>query len=251
VAFSHALLTRPMEQSLELRQMLSHLDLDVVVQPAFDFISADARSAQPEDFAALESADPRDLLIFTSPRAVSFGLEQIPANIPARTRVAAIGPATAQCLADAGVRVGIRAQGGYTSEDLLAEIDREVRATGSRVFILLAPGGRMELATGLRERGCDVHLVHVYESRPAQLDRAALARLESADRVLSVWTSGNTMKALSHRLSPAAWFRVCQGEWLVISDRLERLARAFGPGAIHLAQGPGNTAIANTIRNIV
>jgi uroporphyrinogen-III synthase len=240
-----------MEQSLELRQMLSPLELDVVVQPAFDFISADARSAQPEDFAALVSAEPGDLLIFTSPRAVHFGLEQIPANIPARARVAAIGPATAQSLAEAGVRVGIRAQGGYTSEDLLAEIDRELRPAGSRAFILLAPGGRMELANGLRERGCDVRLVHVYQSQPSQLDRAALARLESADRVLSVWTSGNTMKALSHRLSPAAWFRVCQGEWLVISDRLERLARAFGPAGIHLAHGPGNAAIASAIRNIV
>jgi hypothetical protein len=59
------------------------------------------------------------------------------------------------------------------------------------------------------------------------------------------------MKALSHRLSPAAWFRVCQGEWLVISDRLERLARAFGPAGIHLAQGPGNAAIASAIRNMV
>jgi len=251
MAFSHALLTRPLEQSLELRKMLSSLELDVVVQPAFEFISVDARSAQPDDFAALESAGSRDLIVFTSPRAVRFVLEQIPADIPARARVAAIGPATAQCLAEAGVRVGIRAQGGYTSEDLLAEIDRELRPAGSRAFILVAPGGRRTLAKGLGERGCDVRLVDVYASQPSLLDRDALARLESADKVLSVWTSGNTMKALSHRLSPAAWFRVCQGEWLVISDRLVRLARAFGPSGIHRAQGPDNAAIASAIRNIV
>jgi hypothetical protein len=35
---------------------------------------------------------------------------------------------------------------------------------------------------------------------------------------------------------------------VVISERLQRLARAYGPSQIHLAGGPGNGAILAAIR---
>ena len=82
-------------------------------------------------------------------------------------------------------------------------------------------------------------------------DYAALDRLERANGILSVWTSANAMNALSQRLPPATWFRVCQGDWLVISDRLRRLARAYGPPRIHLAGGPGNDAIVTAVRALL
>jgi len=59
------------------------------------------------------------------------------------------------------------------------------------------------------------------------------------------------MNALSQRLPPAAWFRICRGEWLVISERLRRLARAYGPSEIHLAGGPGNVALLASIRGLL
>ena len=73
-------------------------------------------------------------------------------------------------------------------------------------------------------------------------------RLGDAKSVLAVWTSANAMKSLSQRLPPAAWFKVCQGEWVVISGRLQRLARAYGPGRIHLAAGPDNASIVSAVR---
>jgi hypothetical protein len=59
------------------------------------------------------------------------------------------------------------------------------------------------------------------------------------------------MKFLSQRLPPAVWFRLCQGEWLVISNRLKRLARAFGPNEIHLSPGPGNSDLFTAIRGLI
>ena len=94
-------------------------------------------------------------------------------------------------------------------------------------------------------------MVMVYRPEPVAVDRAALALLEDAAGILSVWTSGNAMNALSQRLPPASWFRICQGEWLVISERLRRLARAYGPTRIHLASGPGNGAILAAIRSLL
>jgi len=77
-----------------------------------------------------------------------------------------------------------------------------------------------------------------------------LAALQDASGVLSIWTSGNAMKALSQRLPPATWFQLCQGDWLVISERLKRLARAYGPARIHVASGPGNADLLSSIRGL-
>jgi uroporphyrinogen-III synthase len=93
-------------------------------------------------------------------------------------------------------------------------------------------------------------MLMVYRAEPAPLDPEVSARLQSADRLLSAWTSGNTMKALARRLPPAAWYAVCRGDWLVISERLARLARAYGPGRVHQATGPGNADLLRAIRDL-
>jgi uroporphyrinogen-III synthase len=252
VGFSHALITRPQPQGDELAALLAPLGIECVAQPAFEYVPVDASAGQPETCTALRSAGPDDLVLFTSPRAVAHGLPQIPHAILGRARVGAIGPATAQALQAAGIRVSLRAAKGYTSEALLETLSGEpAPAAGSSAFIVAAPGGRAALAESLATQGRDVHTLMVYRSEPAEIDRAALGQLERADGILSVWTSANAMNALSQRLPPATWFRVCQGDWLVISDRLRRLARAYGPPRIHLAGGPGNDAIVTSVRALL
>ena len=90
----------------------------------------------------------------------------------------------------------------------------------------------------------------VYKPEPAVLDKQALKALGDASGVLCTWTSANAMKALSQRLPPATWFQLCQGDWLVISKRLKRLARAYGPERIHLASGPRNADLLSAIRRL-
>lgn len=250
MSFSHVLLTRPQAQSEELAAALPALGLKGVIQPAFSFSAVDANTEQPGDYAALAAAEAGDLLLFTSPRSAAHGLAQLPPGVLGRVRIGAIGPATAKALEIAGVRVSVRAANGYTSEALLETLAADIRPGRPRAFIMAAPGGRGELKRGLGELGWVVRTLFVYQPSPASLDRDALAELGSAAGILSVWTSGNAMKALSQRLPPASWFRVCQGDWLVISDRLRRLARAYGPANVHLASGPGNTAILAAIRNL-
>jgi uroporphyrinogen-III synthase len=252
VGFSHALITRPRPQGDELAALLAPLGIECVVQPAFEYVPVDAAAGQPDACAALRSVGPRDLVLFTSPRAVSYGLPQIPVTSLGRARVGAIGPATARALQAAGVRVSLRAADGYTSEALLESLAGEPPpSAGSAAFIVAAPGGRTALAETLEAQGRAVHTLMVYRAEPAAIDRAALGRLERANGILSVWTSANAMNALSQRLPPASWFRVCLGDWLVISDRLRRLARAYGPPRIHLAGGPGNDAIVNAVRALL
>jgi uroporphyrinogen-III synthase len=246
--FSHVFISRPRQEAEELAGMLAPLGLRAVVQPAFDYCALDARASDPAGYARLEAARPGDLVVFTSPRAVEYGLAQIPRTLLRQLRVAAIGPGSGAALAAAGIRVAVAAGTGYTSEALLATLAEE--APG-QAFVVAAPGGRQALPEGLSASGWRVEMLMVYRAEPAALDGAALAVLSAAVGVLSVWTSGNAMKALSQRLPPATWFKLCQGEWLVISERLRRLARAYGPGRIHLAAGPGNRALLAAIRGLL
>lgn len=252
--FSHAFLTRPRSESGDLAAMLAPLGIQAVVQPAFDFQELDAAARQPDIMAELGAGDRVPLLIFTSPRAVQFGLGQLPGGSARAAKVAAIGPATARALEAAGVRVTIRPSSGFTSEALLETLDEDSKGlslAGRCAYILAAPGGRRKLEEGLAKQNWAARMLMVYERVNADIDKRELARLQEADRIISVWTSANTMKSLSQRIPPAGWFRLCQGEWLVISDRLKRLARAYGPSDIHVSPGPGNNDLYTAIRGLV
>lgn len=227
--------------------MLEPLGLDAIVQPAFDYRPVAAHEADADTCARLEAAGPGDLLIFTSPRAVEHGVPQFSRAVLARPRLAAIGPATAAALKAAGLPPTIAAPGGYTSEALLEVLAGE---PAGQAFIAAAPGGRDALSKGLAGMGWAARMLMVYRAEPAALDPGVPDRLQQADRLLSVWTSGNAMKALAHRLPPATWYAVCRGDWLVISDRLARLARAWGPARVHLAGGPGNEDLVRAIRGL-
>ena len=231
--------------------MLKPLGLEVVIQPAFSFSAVDAQAEQPDELAGVLKASANDLVLFTSPRSVKYGLPQVSSSLLSRTRVAAIGPSTARALNAAGIRVDTQPGRGFTSEDLLETLAAEAGLPGSRnAFILTAPGGRKKLAKGLGKLGWDTRKLMVYRSDPEPLDRDALDSLHGASGILSVWTSANAMKALSQRVPPKAWFRICEGEWLVISERLKRLARAYAPSEVHLSGAPDNMAIFSAIRNL-
>jgi uroporphyrinogen-III synthase len=253
MSFTHVFISRPRKESEELASLLSPLGLHPVVQPAFNFFPQDIRTSQKEFFDEMNMAGKGTLVVFTSPRAVDHGLPQLPDTIRFHSRIAAIGPATAAALANAGIRVNVTPVNGYTSEALIETLSREgspVVAGRPFAFVISAPGGRQTLFENLGTLGWRVRLVMAYRSEPTKLDKQELAKLREASGVLSIWTSANAMNSLSQRLPPATWFQLCQGDWLVISDRLKQLARAYGPASIHLAPGPGNKELFLAIRNL-
>lgn len=252
-ALSEVFISRPQPEAGELAGMVEQLGLQAIVQPAFRFVSVDLAAGQAEALAAVKAAS-SPLLIFTSTRSVVHGLSQLPADILRAGRVAAIGPATASALGAAGVHVALEPGDGYTSEDFLEALasERLARsAPGGSAFIMAAPGGREKLQEGLQALGWKVNMMMVYRADPAEIDPASVDALLAASGLLSVWTSSNAMKSLAQRLPPAAWHRLCSGEWLVISERLGRVARAYSPGRIHLARGPGNQDILLSIRSLL
>ena len=253
-AFSHILITRPREEGVELGRLLVSHPARVVILPAHEFRPC---TLSPDQLALLGEAgrsgtDP--LVVFTSPRSVQHGLAALPAELARRCRAGAVGPTTASLLREAGVPVTLQAAEGHTSEDLLKLIPALEPGTpdsARRAFIVCAPGGRTALADGLRDRGYRVQLLLVYERRTAELDPAAVDALREAERILSVWTSAEAAHSLAQRLPGECWKRVCAGEWLVISERLARIARSFLPAAVHRAAGPSNADLAAAIRTLV
>jgi len=252
--FTHVFISRPRREAAELAAMLIPLGLQTVIQPAFDYLPEDIATTQAEIFAEMNTAGAGTLVVFTSPRAVAHGLPQLPHAVRFRSRIAAIGPATAAALGDAGIRVNITPENGYTSEALLETLSRQGSAEQAGrpfAFIISAPGGRQTLFERLTEAGWRARLVMAYRPEPAALDVQELNKLQEASGVLSIWTSANAMNDLSRRLPLATWFQLCGGDWLVISDRLKQLARAFGPPRIHLASGPGNKELFSAVRSLV
>lgn len=250
MAFSHILLTRPRSEGEELAGLLDGHATDVLSLPAYSFHGCDPFPDTVQTLGESAARGDEPLVIFTSPRAVEHGLQRVPAERLGGCRVAAIGPTTGRLLTEAAVTVSLQARQGHTSEDLLAELpacDRPAGEGRCEAFILTAPGGRTALADGLRKAGYRPHLVLVYERKPAELDHAVIERLGAADDVLSVWTSADTIRSLSQRLPAETWKRLCAGEWIVISERLARVARSFHPRRVHIADGPTNADLAAAI----
>lgn len=245
--FTDVLITRPQPDADDLARMLANAGVRTIVQPAQEFRQRLLTGTELDEIAAMS---PPFLVVFTSPRAVEYGLSHLPPAVTANARYAAIGPATARAMSAAGRPVHVQPGGGYTSEALLEELNDMAVPEGAGALVVCAPGGREVLVQRLGELGWDSRPVWVYERLPVEIGSDALESIASAGRLLTVFTSGEAMNALSQRLPPSAWYAVCRGEWLVISDRLQRVARAFGPADIHVAGGPGNAELVTAIRSI-
>jgi uroporphyrinogen-III synthase len=232
--FSHALATRPEPQQAELVEALGSLGLEVVSLPAFRF---EAQPVPPDLAAQARDA----LLIFTSPRAVSFGLAALGGALPDGARAAAIGPATRAELGNSGI-AALQAPGNrHDSEALLTALDGE--ATPGCALIFAAPGGREALERGLRDRGWRVSMAHVYRRVPLPPDPEEAGRLDGASRVLSLWTSGTAMDQVLDGLAEPARATVLRGTAIVASPRLASLAEARGFDAVVTAEGAANAAL--------
>lgn len=107
--------------------------------------------------------DDADWTILTSVTAA--GLPAVTAWSPENTRVAAIGPKTADALADIGIEVDIVPE-TYTSDGLVAAMADEI--DGARIELARSDHGSDALPAGLQTAGAYVHETVLYRlGRPA------------------------------------------------------------------------------------
>jgi uroporphyrinogen-III synthase len=216
--------TRPARQAGAFVAMLRDAGADPILLPAIEIepIELDTASRAalaPDDF---------DWTVYTSANAVEWSLQQLPR--PTRTRVAAIGRATARTLDQQRIRVDAVPQGASDSEGLLA-LESFADLRGRRILILKGAGGRTLLREELARRGAEVVLCEVYRRQPAAADPAALAALRDAsDRpgLIVAVTSGEVLGALLETAPDDRLPRLRDAALLVPGERVAASARSVG-----------------------
>jgi uroporphyrinogen-III synthase len=216
--------TRPARQAGAFVAMLRDAGANPILLPAIEIepIELDAASRAalaPDDF---------DWTVYTSANAVEWSLQQLPR--PTRTRVAAIGRATARALDEQHIRVDAVPQGASDSEGLLA-LGSFADLRGRRILIVKGAGGRTLLREELARRGAEVMLCEVYRRQPAAADPAALAALRDAsDRtgLIVAVTSGEVLGALLETAPDHRLPRLRDAALLVPGERVAASARSLG-----------------------
>jgi uroporphyrinogen-III synthase len=204
LAGRHIVITRPLDQARELAVALEALGARVTALPAIAIEPVDDPTALD---AAIQELDTYDWLVFTSVNGVgAFGARLAALGRTwadrGRARVAAIGPATARALAEAGVLPDLMPE-TYVAEALGEALGN---VAGQRILLPRADIAREALARELEVRGAEVSGIAAYRTVSQPIPQPTLARLvgdaastgERADAI--TFTSSSTVRALVESL---------------------------------------------------
>ncbi len=188
--------TRARAQAGELSGALERLGAEVLEFPTIEV-------RPPDDFGPLDAAirelDTLDWLIFTSVNGVDAFVRRLDHHgldlraVPRDARVAAIGPATAERVEGAGLRVDVVPR-EFRAEALVEDLTAGELA-GKRVLIPRARVAREVLPERLREAGAEVVVPPAYESVPSEAGKQDLARrLEDGGLDCVTFTASSTVE---------------------------------------------------------
>lgn len=188
--------TRARTQAGELSRELEALGVEV-----FEFPTIEIKP--PEDFGPLDEAirtlDSFDWIVFTSVNGVEAFVERLAHHgldlraVPRRTKLAAIGPATAKRAEEAGLRVDVTPE-EYRAEALIGALAKD-SLRGKKVLIPRAKIAREILPEKLREAGAEVVVPPAYESVPSGEGRERLQELlENGEVDCVTFTASSTVE---------------------------------------------------------
>jgi uroporphyrinogen-III synthase len=236
--------TRPAAQAARFAGLVTAAGAQPLLLPTLEIetveLDADARSRLvPDAF---------DWTIYTSANAVDSSLRQLPR--PQRTKVAAVGRATARTLEQHGIAVSAVPSTTADSEGLL-ELECFADLRGRRVLILKGRGGRTLLREELARRGAEVVLGDVYERRRAEATPGALEELRracDAGRAVIAATSAEVLAALLDLAPAERCPRLRDAALLVPGERVAAAARSHGwRGRVVIAPSAEDAAMADAL----
>jgi uroporphyrinogen-III synthase len=220
------LVTRPEQQATPLCRLLESAGAVALRLPAIDIRPAATTQDIKLEVGAIEAFD---LVIFTSANAVRFGSALLDQRHD--LTLAAIGPATARALGEAGYRVAVTPAAGFDSESLLLH-PVLAHPAGRRILLIKGMHGRNLLETQLAERGAQVVVADVYKRERASPNAATLEALEvefAAGKIQVVTaTSVDIAAGLLEIATPALRRGFGRVHWLVPGDRVAAALRERG-----------------------
>jgi uroporphyrinogen-III synthase len=220
------LVTRPELQATALCRLLESAGALALRLPVIDIRPAADTSDIRLEVGAIEAFD---LVIFTSANAVRFGSALL--DEKRDVMLAAIGPATARALTEAGYSVAVTPRGGFDSESLLLH-PALTHPAGRRILLVKGVSGRNLLETRLSERGAQVVVADVYQRERASHSAATLEGLEAAFAAGKIQvvtaTSVEIAAGLLDIATPALRRDFDRVRWLVPGDRVAAALRERG-----------------------
>jgi len=172
LAGRRVVITRPRAQAAALADQLTALGAEPILFPTIQI--APVADYGPLE-AALQQLGQYQWIIFTSANAVAVFGEWLGGRrpVPATTRFAAVGPATARALEQRGWLAAV-VPDEYVAEALAASLGD---VSGQRILLPHAELAREVLAYELRLFGATVDEIAIYRTLPAAPDPAGLAEL--------------------------------------------------------------------------
>jgi uroporphyrinogen-III synthase len=218
--------TRPEHQAAPLCRALEAQGARAIRFPALEIVPI----VEPrEDEVRPAGGERFDLIVFSSANAVRYGAALLDAQRdPA---LAAVGPATARALNQAGYRVAVQSSQGADSESLLRH-PKLAAVAGSRILLIKGRGGRDLLREELTRRGASVASIDVYRRErrnPDARECATLAARLAAGEIqaitaTSVETGASLLALADSRLGSA----LADLLWLVPGERVAAGLREAG-----------------------
>ncbi len=198
------LVARAREQSTELALELRRRAAEPVIVPLLEFVP----TADPASLAAtLARASAYDWIVYTSANAVRFARPR--QELPASTRIACIGEATARAARASGLRVDLVPTGESTPERLATALESAQPLSGLRVLLPRAELARDTLLRALEARGARVDAVEAYRTHAPEDAGARLSAELACGLDAVVLTSPSSVTHLFDRLTPAQQASLC------------------------------------------
>ena len=177
------LVTRPLEQGIELADRLHELGATALLQPAIvidepdDWTPVDAALTQLADF---------DWLVFSSANGVRYLMDRLLSQHGdvrklGSIRLAAIGPRTAEALEDYSLRADVTPPDDFRAEGLSSELVSQ--AVGGHFLLVRASRGRESLADSLAAAGARVTQVVAYSSQDVESPEPEIAAALEEGRI--------------------------------------------------------------------
>lgn len=245
LAGRRVLVTRPEGQAQALAAALCCLGAEPVMLPmlVIEPLAISDKSPEAEQTRArIRQLDCYTRIIFSSTNAVTHGLVWIGAlgpQWPSGVRLYAIGTATAEALAGAGLQAA--APAAVMDSDALLALPELQAVAGERILIVRGVGGRGRMAAELRTRGACVDYAETYRRCPPQYSAAQRAAALQPLPDAALVASGETLRHLVAALrDEPGWQQVLL---VVPGARVAQQAAGLGFGRVVQAEHARDAAM--------
>jgi uroporphyrinogen-III synthase len=234
------LLTRPAEESTAVAALLAKSGIHSSCLPLLETEALPVTAEQRAVFGAL----PRYCaVIVVSKPAARLALQRLGDSVPPMPWFS-VGAATAQILADHGLKVHYPATGDDSEALLeLPALREAIALPGGRVLILRGEGGRELLAERLREQGASVDYLELYRRFLPVYEKGALMQRIQLERLNGLVVSSGQGFLHLHASAGPDWPEVAQLPLFVPSPRVYEMARAAGAEKVVDCRGASAAAL--------